>query len=398
VTTASATVSRWTRLFVVTSLAWLVCWQGAVVAGAGRRVAVTLGLYGFVLHMVFGKAYALVPSYFDRSLAVPRAPALHLPLAVVGTAAIAAAAAGVVPTHWATIGTGFWALGCGLFVGILAWTVRDNITGRETGTVDAKADRRAVDRIANAFVPVALGYLLAAAFLPVLDAVGALPASLPGGGPPLSHLFAAGTAALLVFAIGFRLLPRFLVVSPRTPLVGTVLAAGAGGPLLLVSSFGAGWLFRLGASLEAVALVGFAVAYADMFGRSDRRRIGLYLLLGSSAAAVAVAVLGLHMAFTGLSLPVAEAHVRVALLGFLGLAVAGVSYQFYPPGIATVPGIDDRTAALAGWLLVAGVAVESIGLLASVESANLAGRWIALAGAVVHATVVFSVFWARLNR
>jgi len=52
-----------------------------------------------------------------------------------------------------------------------------------------------------------------------------------------------------VFALGFRLLPRFLV-----------------------SSFGFGRWFRLGAGLEAVALVGFAVAYADTFVRSERRR------------------------------------------------------------------------------------------------------------------------------
>jgi hypothetical protein len=145
-------------------------------------------------------------------------------------------------------------------------------------------------------------------------------------------------------------------------------------------------------------LVGFGIAYVDMFVRSDRRRLGLSVLLGSSAAAVGVAGLGLHMAFAGFSLPVAEAHARVALLGFLGLAVVGVSYQFYPPGIATVPGVDDRTALLAGWLLVAGVAVESVGLLGTVDTAVLAGRWLALAGAVVHATVVLSVFWTRLDR
>lgn len=396
-TTASATVTRWTRLFVVASLAWLVCWQAAVVAGAGRRVAVTLGLYGFVLHMVFGKAYALVPSYFDRSLAVPHAPAVHLPLAVLGTGSLAAAA-GLVAPPWQTVGAVLWALGVAVFVAVLVWTVRDNLTGRETGTVDAKADRQAVDRVANAFVPVVFGYLLVAAFLPVVGAFGLAPAVLPTGGPALSHLFAAGTAALLLFAVGFRLLPRFLVVAPRTPLVAVVLPAGALGPLLLASSFGGGGLFRLGAAVEAVALVGFAVAYADMFARSDRRRVGLYVLLAAAVAAAGVAALGTHMAWAGFSPAVAAAHVRLALLGFLGLAVVGVSYQFYPPGIATVRGIDDRTAAGAVALLILGVGLEVAGLLGGTGTAVRAGRWVALAGAVVHATVVGVVFWERWNR
>jgi hypothetical protein len=398
VTTASATVTRWTRLFVVASLAWFVCWQAAVVGGAGRRVAVTLGLYGFVLHMVFGKAYALVPSYFDRSLAVPHAPAVHLPPAVLGTASLAAAAAGLVAPLWQTVGVVLWGLGVAVFVAALLWTVRDNLTGRETGTVDAKADRQAVDRLANGFVPVVFGYLLVAAFLPVAGAFGLAPAALPTGGPALSHLFAAGTAALLLFAVGFRLLPRFLVVAPRTPLVAVVLPAGALGPLLLASSFGGGGLFRLGAAVEAVALVGFAVAYVDMFARSDRRRVGLYVLLAAAVAAAGVAALGTHMALAGFSPAVAAAHVRLALLGFLGLAVVGVSYQFYPPGIATVRGIDDRTAASAAALLILGVGLEVAGLLGGTGTAIRVGRWVALAGAVVHATVVGVVFWERWNR
>ncbi|WP_049979949.1 hypothetical protein [Halolamina rubra] len=394
-TTASATVSRWTRLFVVASLGWFVCWQAAAVAGAGRRATVTLGLYGFVLHTVFGKGYALVPSYFDRRLAVPRAPAVHLPLALAGTGVLAATAIGVVPAGWHAIGAGLWALGCLVFVGTLGWSVRDNLTGRETGTTDAKSDRRGVDRLANAFVPVAAGYLLVAALLPVARTLKLVGASVPAAGPAHSHLLAAGAAALLLFAVGFRLLPRFLVAAPRPPLVAGVLAAGALGPVALASSFGAGRLFRLGAGLEAAALVGFAVAYADMLARSDRRRIGLVVLLAAAVAAAGVAALGLHMAWGGVTPPVADAHTRLALLGFLGLAVVGVSYQFYPPAIASVRGVGDRTAAISVALVVAGVGVETGGTLAGVPVSAALGRWLALFGAVGHATVLLAVFWTR---
>lgn len=394
-TAAPATVSRWTRLFVVASLGWFVCWQMAAVAGAGRGVTVTLGLYGFVLHTVFGKGYALLPSYFDRDLAVPRAPAVHLPLAVTGTGTVAAAATGFVPPAWGDLGVGLWALGCAVFVGTVGWSVRDNLAGRETGTVDSKADRRRVDRLANAFVPVAIGYLLVGAISPLAAVIGVAPASLPATGPAHSHLFAAGVAALLLFAVGFRLLPRFLVVSLRTPLVAVVLAAGALGPALLVSSFGAGRLFRLGAAVEATALVGFAVAYADMFARSDRRRVGLSVVLVAAVAATGVALLGLHMAWAGPRSAVADAHARLALFGFLGLAVVGVTYQFYPPAIASVRGIGDRTATAAVTALAVGVGIETVGGLAGIGNAAAVGRWLTLAGAVVHATVLLCVFWTR---
>ena len=160
-------------------------------------------------------------------------------------------------------------------------------------------------------------------------------------------------------ALGFRLLPRFLVVAPRGPLVAVVLPAGALGPVVLATILGSGPGVRAGGAPQAVALVGFAAAYVDVFARSDRRRVGLYGLLVAALAAVAVAGLGLYTAATGVSVGVADAHGRVALLGFLGTAVAGVSYQFYPPAVASLPGIDDRTAGAALTLLAVSVGLES---------------------------------------
>lgn len=396
--TASETVSLWTRRFVVVAVGWFVVWQLVALAGGGRGVVVVLGLYGFVLHTVFGKAYSLVPTYFDRSLAFPRAPAVHLPLAAAGTVAMAAGAAGGGP-HW--IGAGgrvLWAVGVGVFVGALAYSIRDNLTGRETATSDAKADRRRIDRVANAFVPVALAYLVAGAALPVAAVAGLPTGPLPAAGPAVSHLLAAGTAGLLLFALGFRLLPRFLVIAPRTPLVAVVLPAGALGPALLATDFRGGPWFRVGAALQAVALVGFAVAYVDMFVRSDRRRVGLYGLLVPAAAAVTVAGLGVHMATVGVTGGVADAHARLALFGFLGAAVVAVSYQFYPPPVAAPAWIDDRAAATAIALLAVGVGVEAAGLVAGVAPAVTAGRTAAVAGAGLHATVLGAVFRARAER
>ncbi|MDY6780266.1 MAG: hypothetical protein SV760_06940 [Halobacteria archaeon] len=86
---SSPTVDRWSRRFVSVSVVYPVVWQTATLLGFPRRSLVSLGLLGFVLHMVFGKAYTLVPSYFDSELSFPSALGIHLPLSSVGTLLIA---------------------------------------------------------------------------------------------------------------------------------------------------------------------------------------------------------------------------------------------------------------------------------------------------------------------
>jgi hypothetical protein len=159
----AATASRGSRQFVAVGVCGLVVWQAAVLVGIPRRTSVALGALGFVLHVVFGEAYALLPSYYDRRLAVPRAPAVNLPLSVVGAACLALAPLDGVPRAAAGVGATAWGLGVAVFVGVIAATVRDNPTGSETGTGEANAHRRPVDRAANATVPVAVGYLAAGA-------------------------------------------------------------------------------------------------------------------------------------------------------------------------------------------------------------------------------------------
>jgi hypothetical protein len=80
----AASVSKWARWFVIASVSFLVVWQLAALAGVPRRTEVVLGVYGFVLHMVFGKAYSLLPAYFDRSLSPTWGPGVHLPATVAG--------------------------------------------------------------------------------------------------------------------------------------------------------------------------------------------------------------------------------------------------------------------------------------------------------------------------
>ncbi|WP_115864018.1 hypothetical protein [Halorussus litoreus] len=403
-------VTRWARRFVAASAIFLVAWQTAAflailsqvdslsagTVSVPRQSQVALAVYGFVLHTVFGKAYSLVPSYFDRSLSVERAPAVHLPLTAVGVVGLAAEPLSGVPAIVGLLGALCWVAGVAVFVGALGWTLRGNLTGGETGTGGANAHRRRVDRFANAFVPVVFAYLLVGSLATLTPYAGLLGLDIPAVAfARTAHLLAAGTAALLVFAVGFRLFPRFLVASPPVPLVAVVLPAGAVGPAVLAWGLYRGWWFRAGAILQATAVIGFALAYAALFARSERRRAGFYAVLAGTAAGVLGVLVGLHFAWGGVTAALIEAHFRLNVLGFLGLTIVGATYQFYPPTVGTFPGASDRTALASVALMGLGLLAELGGALAGLATATLAGRASALAGAVAFAWLVLGVFRER---
>lgn len=154
----TATASRRSRRFAVAGVGFLLVWQVAAFAGLAWPTQTVLGILGFVFHVVFGKAYALIPAYFDRSVAVPAAVAVQLPLTVVGVAALAGWIAGG-PQWLGPLGAVAWGLGVMLFFGTLEWTIRDNPTGAETGTSDANVHSRTVDRLANAAIPFVFVFL-----------------------------------------------------------------------------------------------------------------------------------------------------------------------------------------------------------------------------------------------
>jgi hypothetical protein len=105
-------------------------------------------------------------------------------------------------------------------------------------------------------IPVSLGYL-------VLGTIGLLGWAgfdpIPAVSfPAVVHYYGAGFAALLIFALGARLMPGFFHVTPPRAVTWIVLVSGAVGPGLLAASLWAGVAFRVGAILETVAMVGYA--------------------------------------------------------------------------------------------------------------------------------------------
>lgn len=382
--TQSSLVSRGSRGFVVASAGFFLAVTVAMALGFSRRTVVTLGLYGFVLHVLFGKAYALVPSYFDRTLAAPRAPLVHLPLAVLGTVGMAVGSTGWVQSA----GTVLWAAGVGVFIGTLGWTLRDNLSGAATGTGAANAARRPVDKAANAVVPVALGYLALAALLQV----GRVAGRVSVAPQQVTHLLGVGTAALFVFGVGFRLFPRFLVAHPPRTLVAVVLPTGVLAPLLLGVGLFDRRLLLAGGILEGVAVLGFGLAYLTLFARSDRRRVGFYAVLAAVVAGGLGVALALSAVFAGRDPTLVTAHYRTMLVGFLGLTVVGAAYQFYPPSVGQLPLASDRTAFVSIALLAGGLGVQMLGLLAAWAVAVTVGTWLVVGGATLYGWLLLAAF------
>ncbi|WP_255196567.1 hypothetical protein [Halorarius litoreus] len=389
---SAASVSARSRRFVAAGAVLFVLWGAASAAGAPRRVQVVLGLQGAILLTAFGKAHALVPSYFDRELTPTWSPAVTFPLAAGGVLALAGGLWADVTTLEA-VGAGAWALGAVGVAATLVWTVRDNLTGGDTGTSETNADRRFLDRTANAVVPVALAYLLAGAYATAAGHTP-LPPLVDGYPPRASHLLAAGVGVLLVLGVGFRLFPRFLAARPPNGLPQVALLAGAVGPALLALGVPTGPLLVAGSIVETVAVVGFATTFLVLFARSERRRVGFYGVATGAVAGLVGVGLGLQFAFVGLDAALVTAHLRVNLLGFLGLTVMGAAYQFYPPAVGTFPGASDRTA-LASIALVAGGLLVELAGVALGQPAVTVGRLLALAGVTGYAYLVLGLFRER---
>lgn len=391
--TAAERISRWARRFVFAGAVWLVVWQVAVLVGATHRTVVVVGLLGFVFQTVFGKAYSLIPSYFDRSLVTTRLMPAHLAFASLAPALLAVGIETARP-RLRLAGAVAWTLAVVIFVGTLSVTVRDNIFGSATGTGEASSHREPLDRTANRFVPVVLGYLLVGTY-GLLATETALPVLVDGYPPRTAHLLGAGGAVLLLFSVGFRLLPRFLVTTIDHRFALGVLTAGALGPALIAFSLPAGGLFVAGAVMQAAAVVGYAIAVAVLYTRSKRDRIGFYGVLAGSGMGVLAVGIGLWFAAGGLTAPRVAAHARLNLLGLLGLTIVGVTYQFYPPGVSSRRLIGDQTALVALGLLAAGLLVEVGGLVGGSVPVRTLGSALAAAGALVHLLVVAAVLAER---
>lgn len=402
----TAEISRWSRRYVLIGVIALCCWQVATVGGLPRRTTVALAVFGFVFHIVFGKAYALVPAYFDADLVFEHAPMVQFPFVVTGAICLALdpLLTRSFRVDFGVLGGALWTIGVVVFVGSIVLTIAGPLRHGTTGTGDHNADRRPLDRFANQFVPIVLLYLLVGTYETVAGQTSALP-PLIGVQAAATHLLAAGAATLLVVTLGFRLLPRFLGAHPTRSSAALVLPAAATAPGIIAAGFVDDQMFPLGAALMVIAMVGFALVVFRMWIGSDKRRIGLYALLPSTTFGVIGVLFGGLFAVGGASPALIETHLRVNLLGFLGLMIVGTSFQFYPPRLGVFLGSSNRSASVVIAALAFGLGIEVLSIAAiaifdpvttSLSSGAVAlGRWLTLLGAFGYAYLIGSAFRAR---
>ncbi|MDY6780155.1 MAG: hypothetical protein SV760_06365, partial [Halobacteria archaeon] len=90
-----------------------------------------------------------------------------------------------------------------------------------------------------------------------------------------------------------------------------------------------------------------------------------------------------------------ESHLRLNLLGFLGLTVMGAAYQFYPPNVGGFVGASRKSGFVSVALVGIGLTAEVLGLVLGVGVLPTAGRVVALVGSLVYAYLVLGLFFAH---
>ncbi|MFB6352627.1 MAG: hypothetical protein ABEJ92_00925, partial [Halobacteriales archaeon] len=349
--------------------------------GADRVTLGVVGLFGVVCPMAFGMAYVLLPPYVGRTFPSGTLPALHFAATIAGAALVVGRFLhpGLRPLF--PVGVLLWSLGVGLFVAGVARTAGQSAVERvRTGRVSTDHPQRS-PRIAAAAIPLAMAYLLAGT-VGLLGYAGLLP---PAGSltlPAVLHLYGAGFGALLVFALGARLLTGFFHVTPPRVAVVTAVVAGAIGPAFLASHRWVGPWFRIGAGLETAALLAYAAGVAVVAIRTDWRRPGLSgILLGAVAGAAGVVVAGL-VVLGGLPVRSLEVHAALLLEGFFVLTIVGYAYQFFPVTSGRYAGATERTAVATIALLAGGLAVRLGGTAGGWPLVTGVGGALGLAGAL----------------
>lgn len=383
------------RAFVLAGVGFFVVWNIGIILNWPHQTTIRLALYGFVFHVIFGKAYALIPAYFERDLVSAWIPRIHFPCSIVGTSALATAPLFERSGSIELLGSLLWGVAATLFFFGLIWTIKDNLLAVETGSAGPNRNRRHIDRVANLFMPIALGYFLLGSYETIALTSETLPGSTTSS-PQVIHLLAGGTGALLIFSIGARLLPRFFVASAPRWIIWVLLPTGALGPLVISAGFVDVEFLKLGALIQGIAMVSYAALIASLSFNTDRQRPGFVgIVFGAIFGVVAVfagAMIAYDISGAGILI-----HPRLMLAGFLGLTIFGVLFQFYPPGVVEVPGGSNRIAVAALCCIAVGLGVISIDPLISPNIGRI-GDWTVLSGGVLILILLGLVFFKRGRR
>lgn len=194
------------------------------------------------------------------------------------------------------------------------------------------------------------------------------------------HFYATGFVALLIFALGIRLLTGFFHVTLPKSLSWLVLFCGSVGPGMLALNFYHPPWFAIGASLEFIAITAYASLVAIVAYRTDRHRVGLYGIgLGALGGVISVgaALANTLLVTGGQYIPI---HVIVVLDGFLLLTIMGYAYQFFPVTNGQFWGATERTGLATIFALGTGTAIQTLGIFGGIYRLQLCGVVLAVIG------------------
>jgi hypothetical protein len=324
--------------------------------------------------MIFGMAYLLLPPYVGRTLADHRLPGLHFVLAYLGVALLA--------VGWLrdglevvfALGAVAWSLGVTVFLGALGATIGPALL-EEPLAVLRQGDRpQRSTQLATAMLPVAIGYLT------IGTGVFLWIAFVGPGRWTLSqvlHLYGAGFGAVLIFALGARLLIGFYHVSPPRYVLWVVLITGSIAPgFLAVTMWVRPWFF-LGALMEVVAMIGYGIVVIGVAYRTDRRRFGLFGIVLGAAAGVSAVIVAAPLAFGSAAvIGAVEIHRTRVIRGFFPLPIMGHPTICFPVTERQFFGATHRGVTTTIALLAGGVGLRSIGF-------GTGNAWLELGGVIV---------------
>lgn len=376
---SDAGVGRWTQYFVVASALSMVLLQTSRIAGATVYTRALIGLFGAVLPMIFGMAYLLFPSYAGRTLATPSAPKVHFAITYVGAGILVTDSVFGVSDWVLTLGVGLWSVGIAVFVATLAYTVVPAIAADPTIIVRSGDRPQRSTRLATAMIPVAVGYLLVGT-VALVSTTQQVSTVVGSGLPTVVHYYGVGVAALLIFALGSRLLTGFFHVTPPHHISWVVLTSGGVGPALLAPNVWVDPWFTVGAVFLVVAMLGYGVLVGVVGFRTNRRRVGFVgIFLGAIAGIAGVSGASL-MVTEILDTSAIQLHTTLVLDGFLLLTIIGYAYQFFPVTTGQFLGASRRSALATILFLAAGIGIDTVGTVSSVAPLTIFGSLLSFAG------------------
>lgn len=371
------------RIAIVGSLGFLNLWIASALVSTGALAlgnfglaasmarpawTIDLPLFGFLGLMIFGLEEHFTPLFAGRELASPRLAILPVVLG------IASVGLSLLVPRLTLVGRLLWLSGSVVFVLLVLASLKVGAIRIRPRPGERLEGLRDLDARAGWMTVVASVYLLGGSIGFALAAPGGralLPVIAPYGSSFL-HLFTLGFVFVAVAAIALHLLPRFwdVLPSPRPTRVLTILAvvspAGVAATLPSASTVGPlRYVFIAFALGEALAAVSFAFVVGWMWHRSRMRRPAAPFFVLGGMWLVGGVLLGGFAAASETGLRLTTIHAWIALFGFAGLMLAGISHEILPP-------YAHRGLRAWGRAVRVHVALATVGLVLVVVSQGLA--------------------------